>query len=144
MNLLDQLKRDLDPKAGLSLSVEKDLSFTPVKNPYSLADTYRKQFKTIATSVYLNMNSMLSLLTVDQLELLVQDADCQAHPFTHPEDESNDTTLEGIYLEGTAWWFVLHYSNDGLQAGTYTLVDMNVQDILFLMDKIEALLHLKR
>lgn len=142
MDLLDQLKRDLDPKAGMSLAVGKDLSFN-IKNPYSLADTYRKQLATIATSVVANMSSMLNMLTVGQMEKMVLENDTQAKVFLHPQDDGNGVTLEGIYKEEQTWWFVFSHSDDGGEAGTYRLQDLNVADVLWLMDRVETYLHLR-
>jgi hypothetical protein len=135
MDLLNQLKRDLDPKQGLALAVTKDLSFQQKPTP-TLADTYRRQLNTIATSVVQTMSSMLGMLSVDQLEALAKDS--EAKVFLHPQDDGNGVTVEGIYKEGKTWWFVFAHSDDGLEAGSYRLEDLNVSDVLWLMDRLEA------
>lgn len=127
------------PSRNTKLSVSGGLTFTPVKE--SLADTYRQQLKIIANGVDVNLNALLNMLSVGQIEELVESH--QDVIWQHPEDDG----LNGCHLCGLTkgaasgdWWLEFEYVEDGRGAGSFKICDCELSDVLGLMEAIETVL----
>jgi hypothetical protein len=115
----------------------EDLSFTSVKKPMTLTDTYREQLCVIAQSVDVNLNALLGMLTPEQAQQAVTNHEQVL--WLHPE-ESTGVHLSGLTQAKGVWWMEFEFADDGLPAGSYQLHDLMILDVLGFMDAIGGVL----
>lgn len=129
----DLLQKGNTPEHAIELITNADLSFTAKKQVTSLTETYRTKLKKIASSIDINMNSLLGMLSIEQLAAVVKD---HAHlPWTMPGSAHKVMYLTGITKTAANWRFEFEVTPH--VGHIYSLNDLDIQDVLGLMCTIE-------
>lgn len=109
----------------------------------SLTETYRKQLTDIATSVDVNINALLNMLSVDQIYTTIEDH--RGIKWSDPDCDSREQslTLSGVTKsEHGVWWLSFEvYPFIGDEC-SYQLHDLDIQDVLALLATVENVIGL--
>ncbi len=114
----------------------KDLSFKP--KYMSLTQTFRDQLKSIAVSIDVNINSMLNMLTCDQIDQAIEDH--KGFKWSDPDcdDKDQTLTLTGITKSSdNVWWLAFDVFPFVGNECSFQLCDLNIEDVLAFMQTVE-------